>query len=50
MSRVAELHMDIQDAIRDGYLSFQEIADRFNVPYSWVDLVAREMAEEEYCE
>lgn len=46
MSKVNDLVMDIQDAIREGYLSFREIAQRFEVPYDWVTAVAEEMAEE----
>lgn len=50
MSKVSDLVMDIQDAIREGYLSFREIAQRFEVPYDWVTTVAEEMAEEEFGE
>ena len=47
MSRMSDLMMDLQEAIRDGYLSFQEIAWKFGVPYEWVMLVAEEMAASE---
>lgn len=50
MSGMSELVTDIQDAIRDGYLSFRDIAQRFEVPYDWVTTIAEEMAEEEFGE
>ena len=50
MSRMSDLVMDLQDAIREGHLSFREIAQRFEVPYDWVTCVAEEMAEEEASE
>ena len=50
MSRMSELVLDLQEAIRDGHLSFREIAQRFEVPYDWVLTVAEEMAEQEYSE
>ena len=50
MSRMSDLVFDLQEAIRDGYLSFHEIARRFEVPYDWVLSVAEEMGEQEYSE
>ena len=50
MSRMNDLVMDLQEAIRDGYLSFHEIAWKFGVPYEWVTLVAEAMGEEEASE
>ncbi len=43
MSRMAELMLDISDEINLGELSFAEIADKFEVPLSWVDEIALEM-------
>jgi hypothetical protein len=50
MGRMNNLIMDLQEAIRGGYMSFHEIAQRFEVPYDWVLTVAEEMAEQEYSE
>ena len=36
MSRMSELAMEIEQAIEDGELTFQQIADKFNVPLDWV--------------
>lgn len=47
MSKMGELVFDIQEAISEGYLSFREIAYRFEVPYDWVVTIAEEMSEEE---
>ena len=44
MSRMSDLSIDIQDDIAAGLLSFQEIAAKHNVPFTWVDEVASEMA------
>ena len=43
MSRMSELMLDISDEIERGELSFVEIANKFDVPLSWVDEVALEM-------
>lgn len=37
--------MDLQGEIAIGELSFQEIADKFNVPYSWVVEAADQLEE-----
>ena len=50
MSRMSDLMIDLQDAVRDGNLSFHEIAWKFQVPYDWVTCVAEEMGEEEASE
>jgi Trp operon repressor len=44
---MAELHMEILEEIVRGKYSFREIADRYGVPFSWVDTVASEMAAED---
>lgn len=43
MSRMSELMIDIAEEIEIGELSFRQIAQKFNVPLSWVDEVALEM-------
>jgi hypothetical protein len=45
MSKMGELVYDIQMALKEGNLSFREIAYRFEVPYDWVVTIAEEMAE-----
>jgi len=47
MSKMAELHFDITKEIVLGQLSFREIAEKFGVPFHWVDTVANEMAQED---
>ena len=44
---MSELHLDLQKEIARGELSFREIAEKYEVPYHWVDEVAREMSVEE---
>ena len=46
MSKMSNLMLDIQDEIEIGELSFRQIADKFNVPVSWVDEAARELSEQ----
>lgn len=46
MSKVAELHFALVEEISLGKLTFREIAEKYEVPFHWVDTVAREMAEE----
>jgi len=48
MSKMAELVMDIQSDIADGILSFGAIAERYNINRADVELIADEMAEQEY--
>lgn len=43
MSRMSDLMISISEEIERGVLTFNEIADRFGVPLSWVDEVAVEM-------
>lgn len=50
MSKVAELHLALVEEIVLGKLTFREIADKHEVPFHWVDTVAREMAEEDTAE
>lgn len=45
MSKMANLMIDIQDEIELGELTFRQIADKFEVPLSWVDEAARELAD-----
>lgn len=43
---MSDLVIDLQEAIAEGYLSFGEIAQRFQVPYSWVVEAAKMMEED----
>lgn len=43
MSRMSDLMVDIAEEIMRGDLSFAEIAQKYNVPISWVDEVNLEM-------
>ena len=47
MSRMKNLMIDLQDAIRRGDHSFAEIARIYNVPQSWVDLALAEVLEQD---
>ena len=46
MGKVSNLFVGIQEAIEAGQLTFAEIAAQYEVPRSWVDEVARQMAED----
>ena len=46
MSIMSDLHLSISGDILDGALSFTEIAEKYNVPFNWVDQLAIEMAAE----
>ena len=50
MSAFKDVVFDIQDAIREGELSYSEIAERFDVPLETVEEILQEMidAEDEY--
>jgi hypothetical protein len=49
MSIMSDLHLSISGDILDGTLSFNEIAEKYNVPFNWVNQLAIEMAaEDEY--
>lgn len=47
MSKMSELHFDITKEIVLGKLSFREIAEKYGVPFHWVDTVASEIAAED---
>lgn len=47
MSRMKDLMIDLQDAIRKGDHSLEEIAQLYAVPQSWVDLALAEVLEQE---
>jgi len=36
MSRISDLEMDLQDEILQGELSYHQIAQKYDVPLSWV--------------
>lgn len=44
MGKFKNLIIDIQAEIERGEMSFSEIANYFEVPYSWVEEVAQELA------
>lgn len=45
MSGMSNLFIQLEEAIEAGQLSFAEIAQQYEVPRSWVDEVARQLAE-----
>lgn len=47
MSRMSELHFDITEELVLDRLTRFEIAAKFEVPVSWVDEVAEDMAMED---
>jgi len=47
MSKMSELVFAIQEDIDAGILSFSDIADKHNVPLSWIDEVASEYMEQD---
>lgn len=47
MSRMSELHFDITEELVLDRLTRFEIAAKFEVPVSWVDEVAQDMAAED---
>jgi hypothetical protein len=46
MSRTSDLMIDIQNDIELSELTFSQIADKYLVPFSWVDEAAKELAEQ----
>lgn len=46
MSMMSELHLNIQDEIELGDLTFRQIAVKYGVSYDEVDLIAQEMADQ----
>ena len=47
MSKMSDLHLSLVQEILRGELSFREIATKYEVPFSWVDEVAQEIAQED---
>ena len=45
MSKISNLFLDLETAIEAGAMSFAEIATFYEVPRSWVDEVAKQLAE-----
>ena len=45
MGKVSDLFIQLEEAIEAGQLTFAEIAMEYEVPRSWVDEVARQIAE-----
>ena len=49
MSKIGDLMISIQEEIESGFLSFEQIAAKYDAPLSWVDEAAKLMiAEAEY--
>lgn len=44
MSKMSDLLISIQEEIERGTMSFEQIANYFGVPFSWVDEAAKELA------
>jgi predicted XRE-type DNA-binding protein len=47
MSVMSELHLDIQDLLLQGNMSFEQIAALLEVPMAWVAEVSKEMHDEQ---
>ena len=47
MARMNDLMIDLQDAVRKGDHSFEDIARIYDVPQHWVDLALGEVLEQE---
>ena len=45
MGKVSNLFIQLEEAIEAGQMTFAEIATFYEVPRSWVDEVARQLAE-----
>ena len=45
MSKMSDLQISIQDDLNAGLLSFAEIATKYDIPLSWVDATATEVAD-----
>ena len=45
MSRMSELHLDLQKELARGELSFYEIAEKYEIPVHWVEEVAVSMSD-----
>ena len=46
MSKMSDLHLSISQDIEAGNLSFAEIAQKYNVPFHWVNSTAIDLAAE----
>ena len=46
MSKMSDLHLSITQDLEAGLLSFQEIAEKYNVPFHWVNSTAIDLAAE----
>ena len=46
MSKMSDLQISIQEELSAGRLSFAEIAIKYDIPLSWVDATATEVAEQ----
>ena len=44
MSRMSDLHLTIQEELMNGDLTNVEIAERYNIPLSWVEAMVVELS------
>ena len=45
MSKMSDLHLTIQEELLNGDLMPVEIAERYNIPLSWVEAMVVELCE-----
>lgn len=45
---ISDVMIDIQDYLDQGELSFEQIADRLDVPIDWVESVAADYEDQQY--
>ena len=46
MSAMSNLMVDLMEELRDGFLSFEDIAAKYEVPVSWVSEAAEQLLSE----
>jgi hypothetical protein len=46
MSKISDLMIDLQEEIESGFLTFEQIAAKYEVPLNWVDEAAKLMIAE----
>ena len=47
MSNMSNLVFAIQEDIEAGILPFRDIAEKYDIPFTWVDEIAKEYANQE---
>lgn len=48
MSRMSEIYTSIEDEVQAGELSFEQIATKYQVPFSWVEAVFDQLCDKAY--